>query len=53
MTNARQWGIIAGVIAVLGTGLDLALAIGGVICGALVIVYGRYFLRKLKAISYL
>lgn len=37
----------------IGTGLDLAIAIGGVTCGALVIVYGRYFLKKLKAISYL
>ena len=36
-----------------GTGGDLAFAIGALLCGLLVIVYGRYFLKKLKAIGYL
>ncbi|HWQ93293.1 MAG TPA: hypothetical protein VN673_16580 [Clostridia bacterium] len=36
-----------------GTGSDLTLAIGAVLCGVLVLVYGRYFLKKLKAVGYL
>lgn len=36
-----------------GTGGDLALAVGGFICGVLVIIYGRYFLKKLKTVGYL
>lgn len=36
-----------------GTGGDLALAVGAVVCGVLVVIYGRYFLKKLKTIGYL
>jgi hypothetical protein len=36
-----------------GTTGDLLFAIGGVLAGILVIVYGIYFLKKLKKVSYL
>lgn len=36
-----------------GAGSDLAFGVGAVLAGLLVIVYGRYFLKKLKAESYL
>lgn len=32
---------------------DLAFALGAFLAGVLVIVYGRYFLRKMKKIGYL
>lgn len=32
---------------------DLALALGSGVAGMVLLVYGRYFLRKLKNISYL
>jgi hypothetical protein len=36
-----------------GTTSDLFIAIGAVLAGIALIVYGRYFLKKLKNISYL
>ena len=33
--------------------LDLALAVVAVLCGVAVLVYGKYFLKKLKKLSYL
>lgn len=36
-----------------GTGGLLALGIGSFACGIGLIVYGRYFLRKLRNVSYL
>jgi hypothetical protein len=32
---------------------DLLVGLGGLLAGMLVIVYGRYFLRKMKGIGYL
>jgi hypothetical protein len=37
----------------IGTSGDLMLGLGGLGVGVLVVVYGRYFLNKLKAFSYL
>jgi ABC-type uncharacterized transport system permease subunit len=34
-------------------GLDLAMGIGSSIIGIALVVYGKYFLKKLKNISYL
>jgi len=36
-----------------GAKLDLALAGVAVLCGIAVLVYGKYFLKKLKKLSYL
>ena len=36
-----------------GTRADLEFGIGATIAGVLVIIYGRYFLKKLKKMSYL
>ena len=36
-----------------GQGVDLALGVGAWFCAAGVVVYGRYFLRKLKSVGYL
>jgi len=36
-----------------GATVDLALAIGSTVVGIGLLVYGRYFLKKLKHISYL
>lgn len=36
-----------------GQGTDLVFGVGGVAAGLGLIVYGKYFLRKLKHISYL
>lgn len=36
-----------------GTRGDLLFGIGAVLMGVLVIIYGRYFLKKLKKMSYL
>lgn len=32
---------------------DLLFAIGALLCGVAILVYGKYFLKKLKHISYL
>ncbi len=32
---------------------DLGFAVVSVLCGGLVLIYGRYFLKKLKSIGYL
>ena len=34
-------------------GLDLAMGIGSLLVGIALVVYGRYFLKKLKNVSYL
>lgn len=36
-----------------GTGVDLGYGIAGIVSGMALLVYGRYFLRKLKNVSYL
>jgi len=36
-----------------GTTGDLVFGIGGVLAGILVIIYGVYFLKKLRKVSYL
>lgn len=36
-----------------GDGRDLALGLGSCVTGVALLVYGRYFLKKLKHISYL
>ncbi len=36
-----------------GSGLELALGLASFALGIILIVYGRYFLRKLKDVSYL
>lgn len=36
-----------------GTGGDLVFSVAAFITGALVIFYGRYFLKKFKSLSYL
>ena len=36
-----------------GRNVDLILAIGAAVAGVALLVYGRYFLKKLKHISYL
>jgi hypothetical protein len=36
-----------------GGGADLLFGVGAFLCGAVVIYYGRYFLRKLKSTGYL
>lgn len=36
-----------------GSPADLVFGAGALLLGVLVIVYGRYFLKKLRAISYL
>jgi hypothetical protein len=36
-----------------GTLADLSYGVGGVVAGGLIVVYGRYFLKKLKTVSYL
>ena len=33
--------------------LDLAMGLGSIVIGIALIVYGRYFLKKLKNVSYL
>lgn len=33
--------------------IDLALCIGSALAGAALVVYGRYFLKKLKGVGYL
>lgn len=34
-------------------GLDLAMGVGSLLVGVALVVYGRYFLKKLKNVSYL
>ena len=36
-----------------GTVTDLLFAVGGVVSAVAILVYGKYFLKKLKHISYL
>ncbi len=37
----------------MGTGADLLFGLAALAVGVVVIIYGRYFLKKLKAFSYL
>ena len=34
-------------------GLDMAMGVGSLVVGVALIVYGKYFLKKLKKVSYL
>ncbi len=36
-----------------GQALDLIFGLGGFVAGTALIIYGRYFLKKLKNVSYL